>query len=187
MNANVSRIMMDVLVALGTWPAFAILMLLCCLFFGHLVPKAKAPIFASARINLPHKVLDEYFPTWTPQIAEGFLAAIGPDGRTAYRRFYRTMDFWYPGATASLAIASLVLIAFPPSSGWAWLCILAAPSWLFDLAENITHYRMARDYPDLPSAAVRFGPVFTGLKWLSALVPLPIALTGFVLRFLHTA
>jgi hypothetical protein len=171
--------------AIGTWQALAILTLLCLLFFGYLVPKAKAPIFANIGTALPRKVLDEYFPTWTPQIAENFLAAVGPDGRAAYRRFYLTIDFWFPGAIASMAIASLMLIAFPPTSAWAWLCIIAAPSWLFDVAENITHFRMAGRFPNLSSVALRLGPFFTRAKWVSAIAPLPIALAGLVFRFLQ--
>jgi hypothetical protein len=175
----------DGVAVIGTWPAFGVLILLCLVFFGYLVPKAKAPIFASVETKLPRKVLDEYFPSWTPQIADRFLAAIGADGRAAYRRFYLTMDFWFPGAIASLAIASLMLIAFPPTSGWAWLCLIAAPSWLFDVAENITHFQMARSYPNLSSFAVRFGPFFTHAKWIFAILPIPIALLGLALRGLH--
>jgi hypothetical protein len=178
---------MDGLAAIGTWPAFGILMLLCFLFFGYLVPKAKAPIFLHLSTGLPRKVLDEYFPSWTPQIADTFLAAIGPEGRAAYRRFYLTMDFWFPGALASLAIASLMLIAFPSTSRWGWLAVIAAPSWLFDVAENITHFHMARRYPTLSSAAVTFGPLFTGAKWVFAIIPLPIAVVGLVIRILHAA
>jgi hypothetical protein len=185
MNPAASRIVMECIAAVGSWPAFAILVLLCALLFGYLVPKAKAPIFANFGAKLPHKVLDEYFPSWTPQIAAGFLAAAGPDGRAAYRRFYLTMDFWFPGAAASLATASLLLIAFPPTSGWAWLCLLAAPAWLFDIAENVTHFNMAGSYPNLPAVAVRLGPVFTGAKWLFAILPLPIALVGLALRLVH--
>jgi hypothetical protein len=107
-----------------------------------------------------------------------FFAAIGPDGRAAYRRFYWIMDFWFPGAAASLATASLMLIAFPPASGWAWLCFLAVLSWLFDVAENITHFHMARSYPNLSPIALRIGPLFTRGKWLFAIMPLPIALVG---------
>jgi hypothetical protein len=177
---------MDGVAAVGSWQALGILILLSLLFFGYLVPKAKAPIFAKVGTKLPHKVLDEYFPSWTPQIAESFLASIGPDGRAAYRRFYLTMDFWFPGATASLAIASLMLIAFPLASGWAWLCVIATPSWLFDVAENITHFEMAGSYPNLSPVAVRFGPLFTRLKWVFAIIPLPIALIGLVLRFFST-
>jgi hypothetical protein len=173
-------IVMDGATALGSWPAFGTLSLLCLLFFGYLVPRSKAPIFARAGATLPRKVLDECFPTWTPQTAVRFLAAIGPDGRAAYRRFYWTMDFWFPGATASLTIASLMLIAFPPVSGWAWLCVLAVPSWLFDVAENIILYQMAGSFPNLSSTAVTLGPVFTCLKWVCAILPLPIALAGFV-------
>jgi hypothetical protein len=185
MTPNVSRSLMDYISVFGTWPAFGLLALLCTFLFGYLVPKAKAPIFASVATKLPHKVLDEYFPSWTPQIASSFLTEIGADGRVAYRRFYLTMDFWFPGTVASLTTASLMLIAFPPNSGWAWLCVIAVPSWLFDVAENITHFRMAGSYPNLPSIAVNYGPLFTRAKWMFAIVPLPIVLVGLVFRSLH--
>jgi hypothetical protein len=185
MRHGIIRIILDCVATLGTWPAFGILILLCWLFFGYLVPKAKAPIFANVVTRLPHKVLDEYFPSWTPENADSFFAAIGSDGRAAYRRFYLTMDFWFPGAIASLAIASIMLIAFPPTSGWAWICVIAVPSWLFDLAENITHFRMAGSYPNLSPNAVKFGHLFTLAKWASAMIPLPIALVGLVFQFLH--
>ncbi len=185
MSFSVSGMIMDCVSTIGTWPVFGILILLCFLLFGYLVPKAKAPIFANVGTRLPHKVLDEYFPTWTPQIADSFLAAIGPDGRAAYRRFYLTMDFWFPGAVAALTIASLMLIAFPATSGWAWLCVITAPSWLFDVAENVTHFQMAGSYPNLSSFAVKFGPSFTRLKWVFAIIPLPLVLVGFVFQFLQ--
>lgn len=185
MSPSIRRVIMDGVAIIGTWPAFGVLILLCLLLFGHLVPKSKAPIFANVASKLPHKVLDEYFPSWTPQIAEEFFAAVGPDGRGAYRRFYLIMDFWFPGAAASLATASLMLIAFPPASGWAWLCLMALPAWLFDVAENITHFRMASSYPNLSSFALKFGPLFTGAKWAFAIIPLPIALVGLLLQFLH--
>ncbi len=171
---------------LGTWPAFAVLMLTCLWLFGYLVPRAKAPIFATISTDLPHKVLDEYVPTWTLAIAERFFTDIGPDGRAAYRRFYMTMDFWFPGTVASLAIASLMLTAYPVASGYAWLCVLAAPSWLFDVAENITHYRMAYSYPHFPPSAVKFGPGFTLAKWAFAILPLPIALVGFAVQLFRS-
>jgi hypothetical protein len=173
------------IIVIGTWPAFAILLLLCSLFFGYLVPTTKAPIFASLATNMPHKVLDEAFPTWTPRMANEFLAAIGPDGRVAYQRFYLTMDFWFPGALASLTTASLMLIAFPPTSPGVWLCLLALPAWLFDVAENLTHFKMARSYPNLPPATLKLGPLFTGAKWVCAIVPLPIALFGLIVRLFH--
>jgi hypothetical protein len=172
---------------LATWPAFVVLLLLCVLFFGFLVPKAKQPVFAKAETTLPRKVLDEYFPGWTPAIADRFLAAIGPDGRAAYRRFYLTLDFWFPGTTASLATASLMLLAFPPTSAWAWLCVLAAPSWLLDIAENITHFRMARSYPHLSKAALTFGPLYTRAKWAFAILPLPLAGVGLLGQAFHAA
>jgi hypothetical protein len=66
------------------------------------------------------------------------------------------MDFWFPGTIAALATASLMLIAFPPQSGWAWLCVFAVLSRLFDVAENITHFQMAGSYPNLSSVSVKF-------------------------------
>jgi hypothetical protein len=186
MRPSAGRIViMDCVAALGTWPAFGVLFLVCLLFFGYLVPRAKAPIFANVRTKLPHKVLDEYFPSWTPRIADTFLVAIGPDGRAAYRRFYLTMDFWFPGAMASLTIASFMLIAFPPTSGWAWLSVIAVPSWLFDVAENLTHFRMAGSYPNLSPLTLRLGPLFTRAKWVFAIMPLPIGVLGLVCRLLH--
>jgi len=176
---------MGCLAIIGSWPAFGLLILLCFLFFGYLVPKAKVPIFANVTTQLPHKVLDEYFPSWTPQIADKFFLEIGQDGRDAYRRFYLTMDLWFPGTIASLATASLLLIAFPPPSGWAWLGVIALLSWLFDVAENINHFQMAGSYPDLSSVPVKLGPLFTRLKWIFALTPLPIALIGLVGQFVH--
>jgi hypothetical protein len=180
MKTSANRILMEGIAALGSWPAFGILMLLCFLVFGYLVPKAKAPIFAGVVTKLPRKVLDEYIPSWTPQIANRFFADVGPDGRAAYRRFYWTMDFWFPGALASLTLASLMLIAFPPASGWAWLCVIAMPSWLFDVAENITHFQMAGRYPNLPPLAIKYGPLLTRAKWIFAMIPLPVALVGLV-------
>ena len=180
-----SRMLLDGASALGTWPAFGILFLLCALFFGYLVPRAKAPIFAKVGTTLPNKVLDEYFPSWTPQIAQNFLATIGPEGRAAYRRFYLTLDFWFPGTTATLATLSLMLIAFPPSSNWAWLCLIALASWLFDLAENVTHFQMAASYPNLSPAALKYGPLFTQAKWTFAILPLPIVTLGLAVQFFH--
>lgn|GEM_PF-3414940 len=185
MSASVSRMILGCLTTIGTWPVFGILLLLSSLLFGYLVPKAKAPIIANAATKLPRKVLDEYFPSWTPQIAEGFFSAIGPEGRAAYRRFYLIMDFWFPGAIASLTTASLMLIAFPPTSGWVWLCVIAVPAWLFDVAENVTHFQMAGSYPSLSSIALKFGPLWTRAKWAFAIVPLPIALVGLIHQYLH--
>ncbi len=185
MSASVSRMIPGCLATLGTWPVFGILLVLVSLLFGYLVPKAKAPIFANAATKLPYEVLDEYFPSWTPQIAEGFFSAIGPGGRAAYRRFYLTMDFWFPGAIASLTTASLLLIAFPPTSGWEWFYVIALPAWLFDVAENVNHFQMAGSYPSLSSSALKFGPLWTYAKWVFAIVPLLIALAGLVYQYLH--
>ncbi len=183
MTSGLDRIMAGAVGLLGTWPGFAALALCSGVLFGYLVPRAKAPIFAQTPADLPHKVLDEYFPGYTPAIARAFFAALGPDGRAAYRRFYLTMDFWFPGATAALALASLLLIAYPPPSAWSWLALVALPSWLLDLAENLCHFRMAGSYPRLSPGFLTLAPACTRLKWICAIVPLPVALVGFAIRF----
>lgn len=38
--------------------------------------------------------LDKYFPSWTPQIAEEFFAAIGPERRAAYGQKISLGDRW---------------------------------------------------------------------------------------------
>jgi hypothetical protein len=59
------------------------------------------------------------------------------------------------------------------------------PAWLFDFAENVTHFQMAGSYPSLSSSALTFGPLWTYAKWVVAIVPLLIALVGLVYQYLH--
>ena len=54
--------------------------------------------------------------------------------------------------------------------------------WLFDVLENVNHFRMAGTYPNLSPFSLRFGPLFTLMKWVFALAPLVVALLGFALR-----
>lgn len=166
---------------LDHWWTLCVLLAVSTLIFAYVLPKAKAPVFAEASPKIPRKVLDEYFWTWTPQIARQFFSSIGPNGRRAYRRFYWSVDFWLPSLISSLANASLLLLAFPRSSGLAWLSVLAVPGWLFDVMENVNHYRMAGTYPVLSPLSLRFGPQFTRLKWVFAVAPLGVALSGFAL------
>jgi len=177
------RGVVGVLVAiLDHWGTFGVLLAMSALMFGYVVPKSKVPVFAEAAPEVPRKVLDEYFWTWTPDGARRFLSGIGPNGRRAYRRFYWSTDFWFPSLIASFANLSLLLLAFSPSSGLAWLSVLAFAGWLFDMLENVNHFRMAGRYPILPPFSMRFGPLFTLMKWVFALAPLVVALLGFALR-----
>ena len=166
--------------ALGNWWALAILFVLSGVMFGVVVPKAKKGIFAQVASDLPAKVLDEYFLTWTPQQARRFFEDIGPEGRKAYRTFYRRLDFWFPSLVTSLMYCSLLTLAYPPGSGFAWIAPLGLVGWLFDNAENITHFRMARDYPDLSASSLEYGPKFTYWKWVLAVVTPLASLPGFV-------
>jgi hypothetical protein len=159
---------------LGNWWALGILFILTSLVFAVVVPRAKARIFAAVTTDLPKRVLDEYMMTWRARDAERFFRDIGPQGREAYRVFYRRTDFWFPGLIISLLYVSFLSLAFPPNSSFAWVAILGFAGWPFDLAENVNHYRMSRSYPQLTTASLSIGPMFTLTKWLLTVV-LPLA------------
>ena len=167
---------------LGNWWAFGALFLLTGLIFGVVVPRAKAPIFRAATTDLPKRVLDEYMMTWRAGDAERFFREIGPEGRAAYRTFYRRTDFWFPGLVISLLYVSFLALAFPPSSPLSWVPLLGFAGWPFDLAENINHYRMSSSYPQLASTALSIGPAFTLAKWLLAVALPLVGAAGLIAR-----
>ena len=169
---------------LGNWWAFAGLLLLTSFVFGFVIPRAKSPIFARAPADLPRRVLDEYMMTWRADDAERFMRDIGPEGRAAYRVFYRRTDFWFPGLVISLLYVSFLALAFPPPSPFAWVAITGLAGWPFDMAENINHYRLAGSYPRLSKSALAVGPMFTLIKWSLAVVLPLIGAAAFALRAL---
>jgi hypothetical protein len=81
-----------------------------------------------------------------------------------------------------LANLSLLLLAFPRASGIEWLIFVAFAGWLFDMLENVNHFRMTVTYPVLSPFSLRIGPLFTLTKWVFAVTPLVVALLGFALR-----
>jgi hypothetical protein len=167
---------------LGNVWAFVVLLVLSGFCFGYLVPRAQRSIFAKVTTDLPAKVLDVYFMTWTPDQARRFLHDIGPEGRAAYQRFYLTLDFWFPTLITSLLYCSMLALVFPEGSRLAWLSPLGMLGWLLDTAENLTHFVMARTYPDLPDFALKFGPRFTYWKWVLAIATPLVAVAGVVAR-----
>jgi hypothetical protein len=169
---------------LGNWWAFGILFVLSGIMFGYLTPRAQKPIFAHVTTDLPAKVLDVHFLTWTPVEARRLLEGIGPQGRRAYQNFYLYLDFWFPTLITSLTYCSFLALAFPQGTRFAWLAPLGMLGWLFDVAENVNHYTMARDYPDLSRSALKFGPRFTYWKWVLAIVTPMIGAAGFVARLI---
>jgi hypothetical protein len=168
--------------ALGNWWAFGVLFVLSGILFGYLVPRAQKPIFAHATTDLPPKVLDVHFMTWTPAEARRLFADIGPQGRKAYQKFYLYLDFWFPTLITSLLYCSFLALAFPRGSRLAWVVPLGMVGWFFDAAENVTHYTMARNYPNLSSSALKYGPLFTYAKWVLAMVTPVVGVVGFIAR-----
>jgi hypothetical protein len=77
---------------------------------------------------------------------------------------------------------SFLALAFPEGSRFAWLAPLGMLGWVFDTAENITHFMMARSYPHLSSFALKVGPQFTYWKWVLSIVTPLFAVAGFIAR-----
>jgi hypothetical protein len=152
--------------------------------FGYLAPRAQKPIFAHVTTNLSPKVLDVHLMTWTPEQARRFLEGIGPEGRKAYQKFYLYLDFWFPTLITSLMYCSFLALAFPQGSRLAWLAPLGMLGWVFDTAENVTHFRMARSYPRLSRFALKFGPQFTYWKWVLAIVTPLVGMAGFTIKMI---
>jgi hypothetical protein len=107
---------------------------------------------------------------WKPQQARRFLQDIGAEGRRAYQKFYLYLDFWFPTLITSLMYCSFLALAFPQGSRFAWLAPLGMLGWLFDTAENLTHFGMARSYPHLSSLALKLWSQFTYWKRVLAIV-----------------
>ena len=128
------------------------------------------------------KVLDERIMTWTTDDAKHLFYVIGSDGRRAYQLFFFKLDFWFPALSASLFYISVLSCAFPMGSKFSKLNLLPIIGWLMDVFENINHYTMAGDYPNLSSFSLTFGPVFTFAKWFFVLTIPVIALIGFSIR-----
>ena len=130
------------------------------------------------------KILDEYIMTWTPADAEHLYSALGPQGRVAYQNYYLRLDFWFPVLSLTLFYIGLISLAFPKGTPLAWLNLTPVLLYLSDWAENLNHFMMAKLYPNLPAFSLRFGPVFSFLKWVLIFAFLLLAIAGFVIRVL---
>ena len=132
--------------------------------------------------TLAPKILDEYYLTWTPEDAKHFYAAIGEQGRVAYRAYYLHLDFWFPVLTLTLCYISMLSLAFRPDSHWGWLNMLPIAMYASDLAENINHFTMAGSFPNLSNFSLTWGPWFSGTKYAVMTVLPLIALLGAALQ-----
>ena len=90
----------------------------------------------------------------------------GAAGRDAYRLYYLRFDFWFPVLSLSLFYVSLLSLAFPAASRFSWLNLTPILLWLSDAAENLNHFEMAGDYPNLATMSLAVGPIFTFVKWV---------------------
>jgi len=161
----------------------AALFLVALVLFTWVVPAGVAEVTGDR--HLAPKILDEYIMTWTPSEATHFYETIGPAGRSAYRQYYLKLDFWFPVLSLALFYASLLSLAFPARSRWAWLNLTPVALWVCDGAENINHFTMAQSYPNLSDFSLEAGPWFTFVKWVLIFALPLIALAGFAGQILR--
>lgn len=165
---------------LGRWPVCIVFGVIATIMFTWAVPHGVAEITANRTIA--PLILDEYYPTWTPDNARHLYAALGATGRARYQYFYLTLDFWFPVLSLCVFYAAMLSLAFPPGRRGAWVNLLPIAMWACDAAENLNHFTMAASYPQLPSAQLEFGPALTLVKYM-LITGLPIlALAGCALR-----
>lgn len=162
------------------WPVALITGTLATIMFTWIVPAGVARV-TSNRTLWP-RILDEYYPTWSADVAPRLLQALGPSGRQAYRDFYLHLDFWFPMLSLSLCYAVLLSLAFPRGSRFDQLTLLALAMYLADVAENLNHFAMAGSYPFIWGPQLVFGPVLSLIKYgLVTVLPLVI-IVGFLTR-----
>jgi hypothetical protein len=161
------------------WVA-ALFAVISSFMFLYLVPNAAARV--TQERTLAPRILDEYFPTWSPADATTLFEALGPEGRKRYQAFYWKLDFWFPMLSLSILYCALLSLAFPRNSQWARLNLLACLMYCTDVAENLNHFAMAAQFPELAPASLWLGPALSFLKY-GFICALPfIALAGFVRR-----
>ena len=165
---------------LGRWWVCGLLFAASLLMFCWIVPSAVGTV--TAERTLAPKILDEYYLTWTPDDARHVYAALGVQGRLAYRAYYLHLDFWFPVLTLTLCYVSLLSLAFRPGSRWTWVNLLPFVMYASDVAENLNHFAMAGSYPVLSPFSLTWGPSFSATKYaLMTLLPV-LALAGFAVR-----
>lgn len=161
---------------LGRWWVFGLLFAASIVMFCWIVPHAGAAVTAGR--TLAPKILDEYYLTWTADDARHFYAAIGAQGRAAYRNYYLHLDFWFPVLTLTLCYISMLSLAFRPGSRWRWVNLLPLLMYASDVAENLNHFSMAGSYPRLSLFSLTWGPWFSGAKYAIMTVLPGLALVG---------
>lgn len=97
---------------LGRWPVCIVFGVIATIMFTWAVPHGVAEITANRTIA--PLILDEYYPTWTPDNARHLYAALGATGRARYQHFYLTLDFWFPVLSLCVFYAAMLSLAFPP-------------------------------------------------------------------------
>jgi hypothetical protein len=161
----------------GKWWVCIMFGVIAAIIFTFIVPNAVSQLTENR--TLAPLILDEYYPTWPASKAQPFFAALGDQGRLAYRAYYLTLDFWFPVLSLTIFYTALLSLAFPQNSHGRALNLAPLLMYVADMMENINHFTMAGSYPDLLGWQITIGPLLSLVKYvLITTLPL-IALVGF--------
>jgi hypothetical protein len=82
--------------------------------------------------------------------------------------------------TSSLAPAAFIALMLRHTKLHRWLIASPVIPYLFDVAENVTHYTLAGSWPDDSGLLWTVAPAFTAAKWLSLVCV--VAIAAFTVR-----
>lgn len=131
-----------------------------------LLPRAETQIKAAGASG-PIDLL--FFPS--PENSFGIAAALGPEGRAAYRLTELTVDVLYPLAYSlfySLLISVLLRRVVAAGHPFRQLNLLPLGALFFDFLENAGIVTLLTVFPAQPLGLGLFLQVANGVKWLFA-------------------
>lgn len=120
---------------------------------------------------------------YTPTEAFAHIAALGDEGRLAYRLFLVTADFAYP-ISYTLLFAWLIVMLKRKTrwEGSRLPVMLPLLVFGFDMLENTSVVALLFAYPSQPVSLALAASIFTTLKWIMAGVSILAIMLLVVLR-----
>ena len=141
------------------------------------------PRMGAKLMSTPHAgPLDLMF-AYTPTEAFAHIAALGDEGRLAYRLFLVTADFAYP-ISYTLLFAWLIVMLKRKTrwEGSRLPVMLPLLVFGFDMLENTSVVALLFAYPSQPVSLALAASIFTTLKWIMAGVSILAIMLLVVLR-----
>jgi len=120
--------------------------------------------------------------SYTPDEAHSLFAALGPEGRRAYRMLHLLPDMLFPIGYALLfcfASAWFLVRLLPLDHRWQWLSLTPLISGLADILENLSLVVASLLFPSRVDVLVQAASVLTRIKF--GLMPVGVIFLGAML------